>query len=41
MGENRLSIGELVKQLSINLKAIRRYGDIKLLPGPDHGKHLK
>lgn len=35
MEDNKLSIGELAKQLSINPKTIRYYEDIKLLPRPD------
>ncbi len=34
MEENKLTIGELAKQLSINPKTIRYYEDIKLLPKP-------
>lgn len=39
MEENKLSIGELAKQLSINPKTIRYYEDIKLLPRPDRGSN--
>lgn len=35
MKENKLLIGELAKQLSINTKTIRYYEDIKLLPRPE------
>lgn len=37
MEDNKLSIGELAKQLSINPKTIRYYEDIKLLPRPERG----
>lgn len=37
MEENKLSIGELARQLNINPKTIRYYEDIKLLPKPKRG----
>jgi MerR family transcriptional regulator, copper efflux regulator len=39
MEENKLSIGEIAKQLSINPKTIRYYEDIKLLPRPNRGSN--
>ncbi len=39
MEDNKLSIGELAKQLSISPKTIRYYEDIKLLPRPDRGSN--
>lgn len=39
MEENKLSIGELARQLNINPKTIRYYEDIKLLPKPKRGNN--
>ena len=39
MEENKLTIGELAKQLSLNPKTIRYYEEIKLLPKPKRGNN--